>query len=125
MSMKINILIVEDDFTSQMLLKMVVKSIGDNIYTTDNGTDAIEIFKNNPINLVITDLRLYDINGLDGFKTTKAIRELNKDVIIIAQSAYVFNEEIKSIKELGANYFIPKPIDKSVLFHYIKKHFPI
>ena len=90
--MKINILIVEDDFTSQMLLKMVVKSIGDNIYTTDNGTDAIEIFKNNPINLVITDLRLYDINGLDGFKTTKAIRELNKDVIIIAQSAYVFNE---------------------------------
>ena len=57
---------------------------------------------------------------LNGYESFKQIRAFNKDIPIIAQTSYSFEEELTKIKELGFNGFISKPIDKNQLHELIK-----
>ena len=119
--MKLDILIVEDDITSQNLFSIVLTPLSNNLYVVDNGIDAIETFKNNHIDLILMDIRL---NGINGIETTTMIREISKDVIIIGQSAYILNEEILKFKQAGTTHFLTKPINLKILINIIKKYFP-
>jgi CheY-like chemotaxis protein len=60
---------------------------------------------------------------MDGNEATSQIRKFNKDVIIIAQTAYVLSSDSEKAIKSGCNEYISKPIDKTLLFELIKKHF--
>jgi len=65
------------------------------------------------------DIRMPIMNGLEA---TSQIRRFNKDLVIIAQSAYAFaGDSVKAI-EAGCNDYISKPINSTLLFDLIKKH---
>jgi CheY-like chemotaxis protein len=59
---------------------------------------------------------------MDGYEATRQIRQFNKDVIIIAQTAYGFLGDKKKAIEAGCNDYISKPIAKTLLYELIKKH---
>ncbi|MCF8234069.1 MAG: response regulator [Bacteroidales bacterium] len=59
-----------------------------------------------------------------GYETTRKTREKNKDVVIIAQTAYASAANEKTALEAGCNAYITKPIYKHELFKLIKGHFP-
>jgi CheY-like chemotaxis protein len=61
---------------------------------------------------------------MDGYEATKQIREFNKNVIIIAQTAYAQSGDRDKAIEAGCNDYISKPIRKNDLLALIKKHFP-
>jgi len=115
---KLNIVIAEDDMTSAMLLKLAIKSLAQKVFVTRTGTETVEVCRNNPdIDLVLMDIQM---PGMNGYEATQRIREFNKEVIIIAQTAFALaGDENKSIK-VGCNDYITKPIDKDKLLEKIR-----
>jgi CheY-like chemotaxis protein len=85
-----------------------------------NGVEAIEICRDNPyLDLVLMDIRM---PKMDGNEATRQIRQFNKEVIIIAQTAYAFAGDSEKAIEAGCNDYISKPINMTLLFELIKKH---
>lgn len=119
----LKILIVEDDQTSEIIISRAVRSISKEILNVRNGQDAVEICRNTAdIDLVLMDIQL---PFMDGYEATKQIRQFNKSVIIIAQTAYaLIGDKEKSIYA-GCNDYISKPINKDLLLMLIKKQFEI
>jgi CheY-like chemotaxis protein len=66
------------------------------------------------------DIRM---SNMDGNEATRRIRQFNKDVIIIAQTAYGFSNDREKAIEAGCNDYISKPINQSLLYELIKKYF--
>ncbi len=117
----IKVLIVEDEIYAYKHLTIVLKNISKDILLARTGTDAIEIMQNNgDIDLVLMDIKLPLMNG---YEATKAIRQFNKDVIIIAETAYALKGDKEKALEAGCNDYISKPIDKEKLLAKIKKYF--
>ncbi|WP_165921882.1 PAS domain-containing hybrid sensor histidine kinase/response regulator [Natronoflexus pectinivorans] len=110
---KLNILLVEDDNISKMLIIEMLEGLGRNIITAKNGVEAVEFCrKNNDIDLVLMDINM---PKMDGYEATKKIREFNKDLIIIAQTAYALAGDKEKSIEAGCNEYISKPIERDKL----------
>lgn len=114
------VLIVEDDETSQMLISIILNTLSAEVLTANTGIDAIEICrKNMDLDLILMDIKMPIMNG---YEATKAIREFNKDVVIIAQTAFgLIGDREKAIKA-GCTDYISKPITKDELIHIIMGH---
>lgn len=118
---KIKILIVEDEEISSVLLTLILEDSCSELLFAKNGLEAIDIYSKNPdIDLILMDVKM-PIMG--GFEATAKIREINKDVIIIAQTAYALVGDKEKAIEIGCNDYITKPIDEKILFSKIKKQF--
>ncbi len=120
---KLKILIAEDDELSEMLIDNFIKIFGKEILKARTGKEAVEICRDNPdIDLILMDIRM---PLLGGYEATKQIREFNKEVIIIAQTAYgLTGDREKSIKS-GCNDYLAKPINKTKLQTMIQKYFGV
>ncbi len=117
----LKILIVEDDESSEMLLEIMVENITKKIIKAKTGLEAMEAYKNNPdIDLIMMDIQLPKMNG---YEVTRQIRKLNKEVIIIAQTAYGFSDDKEKAIKAGCNDYISKPIKQDDLFVLIQKYF--
>jgi hypothetical protein len=118
---KLKILIVEDDEISHSLLTKKLQKISKVVLHVTTGHQAVEACLNNPdLDLVLMDIRMPMMNGLEA---TQQIRQFNKDVIIIAQTAYGFSGDIEKAMQAGCNEYITKPINSSLLFELMKKQF--
>ena len=116
----LKILIVEDDEISYSLLTRMLWNINKTVLHAVTGVEAVEACRNNPdIDLVLMDIRM---PKMDGNEATRQIRQFNKDVIIIAQTAYAFEGDSKKAIEAGCSDYISKPINKTLLYDLIKKH---
>lgn len=108
--MKNNLLIVEDHELTRFGLKTTfedVEYVGE-IFEASTGEEAIEIFKNNSINLVIMDLGLPKMNGIE---TTGAIRQINSEVKIIMLTSHNDEKEVLDSLKAGANAYCSKEIN--------------
>jgi CheY-like chemotaxis protein/anti-sigma regulatory factor (Ser/Thr protein kinase) len=116
----LKILIVEDDEISYSLLTKMLQKISKEVLHAITGVEAVEACRNNPdLDFVLMDIRM---PVMDGNEATRQIRQFNKDVIIIAQTAYGFSRDKEKAIEVGCNDFISKPINKTLLYELIKKH---
>ncbi len=118
---KLNIVIAEDDTASVMLLEIMLQSIANNIRVTSTGIETVELCRNNPdIDLVLMDIQMPQMNG---FEATRQIRQFNKKVVIIAQTAFALSGDFEKAKEAGCNDYISKPIKKDELLALLQKYF--
>ena len=118
---KLKILIAEDDEVSEMLIDITVKMFSKEIFKVRTGVEAVEICRENPtIDLVLMDIQLPEMGG---YEATQQIREFNKDVVIIAQTAYGLTGDREKAIESGCNDYISKPIKKDELLALIQKYF--
>jgi hypothetical protein len=117
---KLKILIVEDDEISYSFLTKMLQKISYEVIHAITGIEAIDACRNNPdIDLVLMDIRM---PFMDGNEATRQIRQFNKGVIIIAQTAYGYSSDSEKAIEAGCNDYISKPINKSLFYELIKKH---
>jgi PAS domain S-box-containing protein len=118
---KLKTLIVEDDEVSGMLIEITAKMFSEEILKARTGVEAVGACRNNPdIDLVLMDIRMPEMNGYDA---VGIIREFNKEVIIIAQTAHgLAGDREKAIKS-GCNDYISKPVNKNELLGLIEKYF--
>ena len=116
----LKILIAEDDETSEILISTIVKEYSREIIKARTGIETVEMCRKNPdINLILMDIQM---PGLNGYEATRQIRQFNKDVIIIAQTAFGFTGDRKKAIEAGCNDYISKPIQKEILTSLIQEH---
>ena len=117
----LKILIAEDDEDSEALISIVVKKFSKEILKARTGPEAIEACRNNPdLDLVLMDIRMPEMNG---YEATRQIRQFNKDVIIIAQTAYGLKGDWQKALDAGCNEYLSKPIAKDELLALIQKYF--
>ncbi|WNJ21022.1 response regulator [Pontibacter sp. G13] len=105
------ILIVEDDDINLMIAQHVLKKTGYVIETADNGETAVEIVKDRPFDLILMDIEMPIMGGLEA---TPLIRELEygRAVPIIALTAHSLPEKLEQFKAAGITDYLTKPIDK-------------
>jgi len=116
----LKILIAEDDESSEMFLSTALTKFDKELLIARTGVEAVEICRNNPdIDLVMMDMRMPD---MDGYEATRQIREFNKDVVIIAQTAYGLLGDRQKAIEAGCTDYISKPINITLLKAIIQKH---
>jgi CheY-like chemotaxis protein len=120
-SKALKVLIAEDDETSSILISIYVKDYSKEILKTKNGTGAVEICRQNPdIDLILMDIMMPEMGG---YEATRQIRQFNKDVVIIAQTAYGLPGDREKAIKAGFNDHISKPIKKNELKELFHKYF--
>jgi len=116
-----NILIAEDEQISYRLLSILIGHMKPNvtIFHALNGQEAIDIFKKHEINLILMDVKMPKMNGVEA---TSIIRTLDLNIPIIAQTAFTQEHEIQLIIEAGVNEVMAKPIRKEALAEIFDKY---
>ena len=118
---KLKILIAEDEEDSDLYLTTLLENLGKEILHAKTGIEALELCRKNPdIDLVLMDIRMPEMNG---HAATRRIREFNKDVVIIAQTAFGLVGDREKAIDSGCNDHITKPIEGGLLMEMLEKHF--
>lgn len=113
------ILIVEDNTSNYRLLEAILKSKKIEFDWVTDGLQAIQAIQNNKYDLIIMDIQLPE---LDGFEVTQKVREFDKDVPIIAITAFAMFTSKSKCMEYGCNDFIIKPFRSSALLPLLNKY---
>jgi len=114
----LNILIVDDDSSLRNMLSIVLKKEGYIIFSAENGKTAIKLLKKNHVDLIISDIKMPDISGIDLLQKVKSINPELPFILITAFSST--NDAIEAMK-LGADDYITKPFNLDELKIIINK----
>jgi two-component system sensor histidine kinase/response regulator len=113
------ILVVEDDEVNFKFIEAVLQDTAVNILHARNGIQAVELCKSiSKIDLVLMDIKMPEMNG---FQATRIIREFNRKIPIIAQTAFVPETELNKCLEAGCNDHIAKPIEIKEFFEKVDR----
>ncbi len=112
------ILVAEDEDNNYELVKVVLAKRY-RLIRAHNGIEAVTICEDEHPDLILMDIRMPDMNGLDA---TRIIKEVNHDIPVIALSAYAFDENIREAREAGCDEFMAKPFRVEDLLDTIQKY---
>jgi len=112
------ILIVDDDLDLQFLLKNLLKKRGFEITGATNGFDALDFIEENQPEIVLLDIK---IPGMNGIEVLKKIMRINSNLPVIMMSSVSNIKQAALAKKLGAISFITKPFDYRKLFETLMK----
>ncbi len=113
----LKVLYVEDNEEARDSLEGLLRNYFSDITLASNGLDGLEKFKTSPYDLIITDIKMPKMNGIE---MMKKIRELDEDIPIIVSTAHQNQEFLISCIELGTNAYLLKPINHKQLNRAIK-----
>lgn len=117
----LKILISEDDETSDMLIAIMLRKFNPETLHAKTGIEVLEILQENPdIDMILMDIQMPEMNGYDA---TMEIRKFNKDIVIVAQTAYALSGEKERALAAGCNDYFSKPISQTMLTDIITKYF--
>ena len=112
------ILIAEDEHIIHLYFKEIFRPFNVEVIFANNGREAVERYSPD-VDIVLMDLRMPELNGFDA---TREIIKIDPNAKIIAQTAYVMNEEKEKCIESGCIGYLTKPISKGDLFKELEKH---
>jgi signal transduction histidine kinase len=117
---RLPVLIVEDTESNEILMKGMLRKYPFDIIVARSGEEAIEQFKKyRYFALILMDIKL---PGIDGYEATREIRKLDKEVPVIAQTAYAFQEDREKAMNAGCNDLLSKPISRIALDEVLQKY---
>ncbi len=114
------ILIVDDDPNIRLLFSETLKMDGYDVKIVSTGSQALQMIFDNAFNLVILDIKMPGIHGLE---ILRKVRENGNKIPIVICSAFEGMKDDISIKSLGISDYLVKPVDLRILSHSIKKVF--
>jgi len=103
------ILIAEDNLMNQHLMSRYMSKLGWDFIIVDNGLQATEACRSGDFNAILMDI---DMPVLDGIEATRYIRAFNKDIPIVAITAYADDQMRSECAEAGMNAFLAKPCSR-------------
>ena len=114
----LKILIVDDEYFNIQYLEILLRNKVKKIDRAYNGKEAVEMAIHNNYDLVLMDLKM---PIMDGVEATRILKEQFPEILIIAQTACAFPEEKESAMQAGCDDFIVKPINKEKMIRVINK----
>lgn len=103
-----NLLIVDDEQGIRQLLKLVFERAGHQVRVAEGGRRALEFLRTESVDLIISDVKMPDMNGIE---LLKAARESSPDVAVVMMTAFATVDTAREAFKLGADDFIQKPFD--------------
>lgn len=103
---KVKILVVEDNKINQMITKKILTKMELKCDIVDNGEDAVQKIKDNNYNIILMDIHM---PGISGMEATKRVRAFDKELTIFALTAVTIEDKMHEFEEAGFTDIIPKP----------------
>ncbi len=115
------ILIVEDDLSSRLYLNKILEKTEAVLLNAGDGKEAFELVEKDPdIELILMDIQL---PVMDGYTSARKIREIRKEVKLIAQTAYSFTGDMEDMAASGFDDFLIKPIYSGQLIEKLSSYY--
>ena len=112
------ILVVDDELSMREFFKLMLDSEGYQAECVQNGREAVSLIQKNFYDLVITDIRM---PGMDGIEVLKKVKEISPETVVIMISAYATTETAVTAMKQGAYDYIPKPFNVEEIKLIIQK----
>ncbi|WLR41695.1 response regulator [Bacillus carboniphilus] len=116
------ILIVDDQYGIRILLNEVFHKEGYQTFQAASGYEALEIVEKHSPDLVLLDMK---IPGMDGIEILKRLKVINNDILVIIMTAYGELDMIQEAKDLGAITHFAKPFDIDEIRNSVKEYIPL
>ena len=117
---KVKILIAEDEEVNYLLMEQILSSNERNLLWAKNGLEAVELYeKNRDIEFIFMDIKM---PVMDGIEATRKIRSVNKDVPIVALTAYALSGDAERFIAEGCNDYLAKPVKSMDIKNMINKY---
>jgi len=113
-----HIMVVDDELSMREVLELMLTKEGYRVTCAENGRTAIGLLEKDPYDLMLCDIKLGDISGLDVLQASK---KCNPDTVVILISAYASTETAVEAMNAGAYDYVPKPFDKDELMQTVAK----
>jgi len=112
------ILVVDDERSMREMLAILLRREGHDVVVAENGRRAIDCLDKRPFDVVVSDARMPDI---DGIQVLRHARSINPSVIAIMITAFGSSDLIKGVEQLGVTDYVEKPFNTEVLKFRIRK----
>lgn len=112
-----HIMVVDDDKSTRMYMKALLKDAGYTVSLAENGLDALQVMEHEHVDLVILDIMM---PLMDGYQFTEELRSGNSNLPILMVSAKQLPADRKQAYQVGTNDFMTKPVDGEELLLRIK-----
>lgn len=117
---KHQVLLVEDDSTSRRLYKYLFANAGYTILEAEDGIAALELLSQHPCELIITDLHMPRMNGM---QFTETIRRIYPSIYVIMITAFSTPDTEKQALRIGVDDYLAKPFDFEKLEQRVRSFF--
>ena len=114
-------LVVDDNKSDQMILSALLEREGFSVATASNGHDALEILDEEKIDLIIVDIQMPFMSGMELLKRIRKIENYRKTPIV--SSGRKDESDIRMARANGANDYIVKPVDREIFENKLKSVF--
>lgn len=101
-----HVLVIEDEKSARLMLERVLTRAGHTVTSAENGAQGLSALEREPIDLMLVDKNLPDIDGLEVIRRAKVSRPLLPAIVV---TAYPSPEARAAAKQLGAHDFVTKP----------------
>jgi len=113
-------LVTDDNEMNRLVASTILKSHGGDVKEAVDGKDAIKIMENEQFDIVLMDVQMPILNGLDATKYIRA--NISSDIPIIALTAYALKGDEEKFLKVGMNDYLSKPFDELVFLDIILKY---
>lgn len=110
--MPIKVLIVEDNELNMKLFTDLINSLGYEVLQSVDGSDAIQIARNEQPKLILMDIQLPETSGIELTRTLKAMED-TKNIPVVAVTAFAMAGDREKVLDAGCDGYLPKPISVS------------
>lgn len=120
-SRKYKILIAEDNSTNRMVVGRMLERKGHSYKSVENGEELLEALENEEFDLVITDMHMPVVNGIEAYKIYRFAHASDEPIPFIMLTANATLEARRECREIGIKHFITKPLSSQKLDHCISQ----
>lgn len=118
---KLRVLLVEDNPVNQKVFTSLFENLGLRCEVAENGEEALERFTPSAYDLVLMDLHM---PKMDGMECTRRMRELDLTLPIVGLTADTYEAHRREFRECGLSGFLPKPLPQEVFLRFLEERFP-
>ena len=118
-----NLLIVDDELSMRQFLTHLFQRDGHAVRVAENGRKAMDLLRQQPADVIISDVKMPDMGGVETARRIKANPETAR-LPVIAMSADTIDGEASRLREIGMDDYIAKPVEPATLKNVVERWLP-
>jgi CheY-like chemotaxis protein len=117
----IKVLVVDDELIARIANKMILEELNYKVSLANDGLEALELIKENPFDLILLDINMPKMSGIELTKVIRSSEDVFKEILIIGVTAQKSKEIEVKAKEAGMNELFSKPLSQEFIKNLVAK----